>query len=129
MSTDQAESAVSLSAFLVAAIFGYRKLVEAAQSPTAGVAAVPSTGHFVIGFGFTFVLLSILAQAAPAFGGMMAVLVGTGDLLVNGQPIANDISSSLKSTQPAIAARATPGAPTPFDQATAGPGRQNTPGL
>ena len=127
MSTDQAQSAVSLSAFVVAAIFAYRKLIEqggASSNP------VPSTGHFVIGFGFTFVILSLFAQGAPTFGGMMAILVATGDLLVNGQPLANDLTAALKATQSAtVGPSAVRPQPTPVDQATAAPGHQNTPGL
>ena len=99
MSTEQAQSAVTLSAFLVAAVFAYRKLIE----KTASSSTVPATGHFVIGFGFTYVLLSLFAQGAPTFGGMMAILVATGDLLVNGQPLAADITAALKATQSATA--------------------------
>ena len=129
MSPEQAQSAVSLSAFVVAVIFAYRKLIEqggASSNP------VPSTGHFVIGFGFTFVILSLFAQGAPTLGGMMAILVATGDLLVNGQPLAQDLSGALKATQGATASTApsvTRPGPTPVAQATAAPGHQNTPGL
>jgi Na+/phosphate symporter len=93
MTSEQAQSAVTLSAFLVAAIFAYRKLTEAPN-----VSIVPQTGHFVIGFGFTFVTLSLLAQAAPQLGGMMAVLVATGDLLANGLPLIKDLQSGLNHT-------------------------------
>lgn len=111
MSTDQAQSAVSLSAFVVAVVFGYRKLVEQGVQ---GGSGVPTTGHFVIGFGFTYVLLSLLAQGAPALGGMLAVLVATGDLLANGKPLVDDVTKALKATQTAGASRAGASSPVNF---------------
>lgn len=96
MNSDQAQSAVALSAFVVAAIFAYRKLIETTTSPSVG--EVPQTGHFVLGFGFTYITLSLLAQAAPALGGMFAVLVAVGDLLANGQPLIADLQHGLQRT-------------------------------
>jgi hypothetical protein len=99
VNTQQAQSAVSLSAFVVAVIFAYRKLTETATSSK----NTPSTAHFVIGFGFVYITLSLAAQAAPAFGGMMAILVATGDALANGGPVINDLTGSLKRTSLATA--------------------------
>lgn len=100
MSKDSAQSAVSISAFVVAAIFAYRKLTETSTSTPA-----PSVGHFVLGFGFTYVILSILADGAPELGGMLAVLVATGDLLTNGKPLVADLNTGLKNTQTTTAAK------------------------
>lgn len=100
MTTDQAQSAVTLSAFFVAGVFAYRKLTEHALPNNAGN-PVPQTAHFVIGFGFTFIILSLAAQAAPALGGMFAILVATGDLLINGAPLLSDVQGALKQTQTA----------------------------
>lgn len=111
MSTDQAQSAVSLSAFVVAIVFGYRKLVEQGIQ---GGSGVPTTGHFVIGFGFTYVLLSLVAQGAPTLGGMMAILVATGDVLANGKPLLTDINQALKATQTAGASSAATRTPVNF---------------
>jgi hypothetical protein len=91
MSKQQAQSAVTLSAFVVAAVFAYRKLTE----PATGGKRVPATSHFVVGFGFTFIMLSLVAQAAPQLGGMGAVLVATGDLLSNGQALVKDLQDAL----------------------------------
>lgn len=96
MSKNSAQAAVSVSAFVVAAIFAYRKLTETSSSTPA-----PSVGHFVLGFGFTYVTLAILAEAAPELGGMFAVLVATGDLLANGKPLIADVNAGLKRTQTA----------------------------
>jgi hypothetical protein len=90
MNQQQAQTAVSVSAVLVAGMYAYRKLTESKPSS--------STGHFVIGYGFTFLTLSVLAQAAPALGGMFAVLVATGDVLVNGQALFKDLNGALAAT-------------------------------
>lgn len=95
MTTQQAQSAVSLSAFVVAGVYAYRKLAEKGTSGT--VTAAPLS-HFVLGYGFTFIGLSLFAQAAPDFGGMMAVLVAAADLLVNGNKIVSDLTTGLKNT-------------------------------
>ena len=111
MSTDQAQSAVSLSAFVVAAVFGYRKLVEQGIQ---GGSGVPTTGHFIIGFGFTYVLLSLVAQGAPALGGMMAILVATGDILANGKPLVDDVTKALNATRTATSSSAGTRSPVSF---------------
>jgi hypothetical protein len=103
MTSEQAQSAVALSAFVVAVVFAYRKL--------AGGKTAPSTSHFVIGFGFTYITLSLVAQAAPELGGMGAILVATGDVLVNGQGLVNDLQGTLQSTAPAAAAAGVSGRP------------------
>jgi len=102
MSKQGAQSAVSISAFVVAAIFAYRKLTESSSSTP-----VPSVGHFVLGFGFAYTTLAIVAQAAPELGGMFAVLVGAGDLLANGKPLIADLNAGLKrtTTSPPAASR------------------------
>jgi hypothetical protein len=104
MTTDQAQSAVSISALVVASVFAYRKLTEAT---TQGSISAAPWGHFVLGFGFVYVTLSIVAQAAPELGGMSAVLVAAGDVLANGKSVAGDISSGLA----ASTERAASGAP------------------
>jgi hypothetical protein len=109
MNTQQAQSAVSLSAFVVAVIFAYRKLVE----PAASTKKAPSTGHFVIGFGFTYITLSIFAEAAPAFGGMMAILVAAGDLLVNGTQLVADVNDGLTRTKAATTTKGSSSSSTP----------------
>lgn len=108
MNQQQAQSAVSISAFVVAAIYAYRRLVE--SSTTAKPAA--STGHFVIGFGFTYTTLAVLAQGAPELGGMFAILVVVGDILTNGKALTADITTNLnrtKATAPAATAATSSG--------------------
>lgn len=99
MTSDNAHTAVALSAFWVALIFAYRKLTEA--SSTTPSKAVPNTAHFIIGFGFVYVVLSTIAEFAPELGGMFAVLIATGDTLVNGQALFGDVTGALKATSTA----------------------------
>lgn len=93
VTTSQAQTAVSTSAFVVAAVFAYRKLVEPASSKPAA-----PTSHFILGFGFAFIALSLIAQGAPELGAMMAILVATGDALANGKPLLDDVTGALKRT-------------------------------
>jgi hypothetical protein len=97
-----AQTAVALSAFWVALLFGYRKLATGA---IVDPKQIPSTAHFLIGFGFTYIVLAMIAQAAPPAGGMFAVLVATGDTLANGQAIFADVQTGLKATSTATGGR------------------------
>lgn len=94
MNTNQAQSAVTLSAFVVGGVYLYRKMTETSS----GKGTVPPVAHFVIGFGFVFIALSLVAQGAPELGGMFAVLVATGDLLANGTSLVDDLTGALKTT-------------------------------
>jgi len=87
-----AETAVTMSAVGVFGIFAYRKLTE--LSP----AAIPQTGHFVLGFMTVYITLSMIAAAAPELGAMFALLVLLGDLLTQGQQLVNDLDSGLRAT-------------------------------
>lgn len=100
MSRSGAQTAVVLAMFWVAVVFGYRKLTEPVTASNA-VKAVPSTAHFLIGWMFTAVVLSMLAQGAPAVGGGLAVLVATGDTMVNGSAMFADVTGSLQATKTA----------------------------
>jgi hypothetical protein len=97
MDVDQAQSAVTLSAFVVAGVYGYRKLIE----PTTGQGTVSPTSHFVIGWGFVYITLSLIAQGAPELGGMLAILVMVGDLLAQGTSLTKDLTGALKATKTA----------------------------
>jgi hypothetical protein len=90
-----AEGAVSLSAFVVASTYGYRRVVELN-------ATSPPVAHFVVGFGVVYVTLSIVAAAAPELGGMMAILIMVGDLLINGTALVKDLSGALGKTTTAV---------------------------
>jgi hypothetical protein len=108
MTESQAQTAVTGSALVVALIFAYRKLVEPAASASGSSTrtAAPNTGHFVIGFGFTYLTLAILAQAAPQLGGMGAILVATADVITNGQAVLKDFSGQLGTVSKATGSNA-----------------------
>jgi hypothetical protein len=112
MTRSGAQSAVVLSAFVTAGIFAYRKFTEPASSPTGLIAGVPQTAHFLLGWMVVYTTLSIVAAAAPPLGGMFAILVGAGDLLVNGQAITSDITKGLNATATATAPSAPAGSST-----------------
>lgn len=109
MTTAGAEQAVSASALVVGGVYLYRKFTEGAVPPVASAASkaggkpasllgfgpVPSVGRFVTGWGFTFMVLSLLAEAMPDFGGWLAILVATGDVLANGTAISVDVNHKL----------------------------------
>lgn len=114
MSRPGAQTAVVLSMFWVALVFGYRKVTEGT------VSSAPATAHFVIGFGFASIVLSLMAQAAPSLGGMMAILVATGDTLANGKQIFSDVSGALQSTGGTAAAAQTAAANPAAGSANAG---------
>jgi hypothetical protein len=90
MNEAQAQTAVTVSATVVAGMYAYRKLTETKTSS--------STGHFVIGYAFTFITLAVIAQAAPGVGGPLAVLIATGDLLTNGTALFKDLNGALAAT-------------------------------
>lgn len=92
MNVDQAQSAVTASAVLVVGTYTYRKLTETPPTST-------PTAHFVIGFAFTFIVIAAIAQAAPELGGMLAILIATGDLLVNGIALTRDLTGALNATK------------------------------
>lgn len=100
MTRSGAQTAVVVAMFWVAVVYGYRKLTEPITAGNA-VKAVPQTAHFIIGWLFIAVVLSMLAQAAPALGGMFAILVAAGDTMVNGQAIFSDVTGALKATSTA----------------------------
>lgn len=103
-----AEGAVVTSSIVVGMLYAYRKLVE----PTAGALAPGSesealkriiglepkpapVAEFAVAYGFTFMTLSIVALAAPAVAGSMAILIAVGDVLANGASVFTDISNQV----------------------------------
>ena len=87
----KAQGAITVSAMVVTIVYGYRKLVEKNNTS-------PPTAHFIIGFGFVFISLSVVAMAAPEIAGGMAVLIATADLLANGQALIKDYQGVLTDT-------------------------------
>ncbi|HEX6461105.1 MAG TPA: hypothetical protein VF032_19470 [Thermoleophilaceae bacterium] len=101
MSRRGAERAVVVSALVVIATYTYRLLTEGHSSSggsigqLVGIGAPPNIGRFITGWGFSFFILSILAEIAPSFGGSLAILAATGDVLGNAGQVAADVNRKL----------------------------------
>ena len=118
MTEAQAHTTITTSAVIVAATYAYRRLIEkggVSQPSTvtghsstsvkqlAGAGAAPPLAHFVVGYGFAFVVISALAQADPDTGAAFAIMLMAGTLLLNGIQIFTDISTSLGQGAPQVA--------------------------
>lgn len=120
MTREGAERAVTISALLVAGIYTYRRFTEgSAPAPAggklrqlAGQGAPPSGSVFITAWGMTFLVISLIASAAPGLGGALAILVATGDLLGNTSQVAKDVNTKLgKPSSPPGAGTAAPARP------------------
>lgn len=98
---------MTTSAVIVGIVYAYRRLVEPAGQTAphvatknavkqlAGQGGPPPLEHFIVGYGFAFLVMSLLAQADPDLGGSFAVLVAVATVLAQGQQIAADVNSQL----------------------------------
>lgn len=97
MSEQTAERWVTISAFIVAAVYGYRRITEATAPPVtlkklAGIGELPPLGSFATAWGLMFLIIAIMTEAAPGLGGGFAILVATSDLLTNSSSVFADVS-------------------------------------
>lgn len=150
MTEGKAQDLVNGAALVVAAIYFYRKLIEPAVGGAAGASAgagasppaagapktvagaaaqlmgqgeTASTGRFVIGWGFTFLTLSLMTPALPELAGAFAGLVALGSILGNGTQLAADLETQLNreptaaqapaASSPTVAVSYAPGAAPP----------------
>jgi hypothetical protein len=96
-----AERAVTVSALVVFGVYFYRLLSEGHSSSgggllqLGGLGAPANVGRFITGWGFAFFVLAVITEAAPSFGGSLAILVATGDVLANGGQVATDVNHKL----------------------------------
>lgn len=133
MTGEQARDAVNGAALVVAGLYFYRKLleptVEASKGPkksqpknipgaalqVIGVGPLASTGRFVVGFGFTFIVLSLMEGASSDLAGYFAMLIALGSILGNGVAATEDIKYQLDERNQALnklTAKAEPNKPT-----------------
>ena len=108
MDRDTAERWVTISAMVVAGIYAYRRLIEPTATPVtgkqlAGLGSPAPLGAFATAWGFTYLVVSVMATAAPGLGGAFAILIATGDLLTNSASLFADVG---KQTGPASAQQA-----------------------
>lgn len=107
MQRSSAESTVTTSALIVGVVYAYRYFTEGPSSdapslahPTAakqlaGAGGLPPLSHFIIGYGFAFMIISVIAQAEPDIGGPLAALVALGTVLAQGQALFGDVGNAL----------------------------------
>jgi len=92
---------VTISALIVAGIYGYRRLTEATSTPVtlkkiAGIGNPVPLGAFATAWGFTYLVVAIMAEAMPGVGGAFAILIAVGDFLTNSQSVFKDVTSLEK---------------------------------
>jgi len=110
MNHDTAERWVVVSAVTVAGIYAYRRLTEPAGPPTTlpklmGIGELPALGAWATAWGFTFLVVSIMAEASPPLGGSFAILIMTADILTNAQSIIGDVNKQQKGAGASSAAQ------------------------
>lgn len=83
--------------------------IRTGEPQPVGVATIPAqllgkgpvapVSRFVVGWGFTYIVLSLAVDAKPQFAGMMAYLVALGAALGNGVKVSADINQQLSQAQ------------------------------
>lgn len=108
MDKGTAERWVTISALVVIGMYAYRRLVEPAQTGklknVIGVGTPVPLGQFATAWGFTFLVVSIMAEAAPGFGGAFAILIATSDFLTNSSSLFADVTQQSSKTVTTTAA-------------------------
>jgi hypothetical protein len=100
-----AERAVTVSALVVFGVYFYRLATEGHSAngggllQLGGLGAPANLGRFITGWGFAFLVLSIITEAAPPLGGSLAILVAAGDVLTNAGQVAADVNHKLGAQQ------------------------------
>jgi hypothetical protein len=104
-----AEGDIVVCAVIVGGVWAFRTLyetgkaaVESKSSPIkelSGLSAHPAhPAQFIVGFGFVFFTLSVIAIPAPEFAKMFAVLIAVGTTLANGASLFTDVNTAVGAT-------------------------------
>lgn len=129
MTAAGARDAVNGAALVVAGLYFYRKLIEPesktpkpqprsvpqAALQVVGVGPLASTGRFIVGFGVTFMGLSLVEGISPDLAGYFAILIAVGSILGNGSAASEDVRDQLSEKNRALsklAGEAEPDRPT-----------------
>jgi hypothetical protein len=108
MSPSTAERWVVISAVVTAGVYLYRVLgggpTAKASNPRQLISGKPPPplGQFATAWGVVYLVIALMAEAAPGLGGGFAILVMTGDLLANTPALAGQVKQN---TPPPTAAR------------------------
>ncbi len=99
-----AEKWVTISALMVGGIYAYRRLTEATSTPVTvkklvGIGNPVPLGAFATAWGFTFLVVAMMAEAAPGLGGAFAILIAAGDFLTNSSSVFQDVTNLEKPSQ------------------------------
>jgi hypothetical protein len=125
MSRATAERWVVISAVVTLGIYAYRRLAGAPAAP-GGLANIINQkppvklGQFTTAWGFTYLIIAVMAEAAPGLGGGFAILVMTGDLLANIGNVLGQVQQQEKQQEKApatVVGVAQPGTPQAAAQA------------
>jgi hypothetical protein len=115
VSRGTAERWVVISAVITLGIYAYRRLAGAPAAPgkLANIVSqkppVP-LGQFATAWGFTYLIVATMAEAAPGLGGGFAILIMTADLLANAGNIITEVQQQEQQQQPTtVATTAAPG--------------------
>jgi hypothetical protein len=111
MSQQTAERWVTISAVTVAGVYVYRRMTEPTSQPATlpkllGIGELPALGAWATAWGFTFLVVAVMAEASPGLGGGFAILIMTADLMTNASSIFGDVSKQQKSKASASVASA-----------------------
>jgi hypothetical protein len=135
VNAETAERWVVIGAAVTGVVYGYRALTEGTAAP-AGVksklkAAIGTPkpaplGTFATAWGITWMVVAVITQAAPAFGGAFAILIMSSDLLVSVDAIVKDTKlSPTSSTSTSSSSGSSAPAPAPLSDTL--PGAIDTP--
>jgi hypothetical protein len=120
VTSEQAQTAVTLSALVTVGTFAYRKTVEPGlereqlnANPSLGAdyakvfgAGPPlEWGQFLKAVGVLYIALAIMTAASPDIGGAFAILVGTGVVLTNGVAISKDLKTKPVEVKPSTTSK------------------------
>lgn len=126
MDSSTAERWVVVSALIVIAVYGYRRIVEPVQQGNLkniiGIGNPVPLAQFMTAWGFTYFVLAVAANASPGLGGSMAILIATGDLLTNAPAILGDVTHQEAPKTPTTAKPAATTQPKKVPAGTAPPG-------
>jgi hypothetical protein len=108
--TAGSEATIVVCAVIVGGVWAFRTLYETGKATgealatetsaskvktLAGLTAHPAKpAEFIVGFGFVFFSLSVIALPAPELAKMFAVLIAVGTTLGNGATLFKDISTA-----------------------------------
>lgn len=110
MSRDGAQRAVTISALIVAAVYAYRRFTSSGTTPVQkgslknviGLGDPVPLAQWATAWGFTFLVIAVIAEADPSLGGSFAILVATGDVLANTPAITSAVNKQTGASSTAV---------------------------